>query len=115
MDVTLYVIVWVVCGVLAYGLMQGMFARQFPMFAAYRRSNDQISYLFTGMLGPIGLLVGGLFCLMTWNSPTFRWTPVSDEEARAEYESRYPYLDYDFYLKTGQVKVKEEFEHIAVE
>lgn len=59
---TVLAIVWVLCGVLAYGLNLAYFQRRFELLAEERHSIDVINSVLTGIMGPIGLLSTLLVC-----------------------------------------------------
>jgi len=48
--------VWVICGVLEYGLCFGFFQREYPILAEEDRGDDKRRAFIAAMSGPIGLL-----------------------------------------------------------
>ncbi len=63
-------LVWLICGILAYGLTFAYFQRQYPTLAETEYESDFRFALSAGMAGPIGLGV----CLLSgdWRHG-FKW------------------------------------------
>lgn len=50
-------LVYSICGVLAYGITYGHFQNKWPRLAALERTSDRFLAIVVGLIGPIGLLV----------------------------------------------------------
>jgi hypothetical protein len=50
-------IIWIACGVLAYGATLAYFQREYPSTALEFEHNDRAFAVLLGTLGPIGLFV----------------------------------------------------------
>ena len=83
---------WIVCGAFAYGTTLYYFTRKWPQF----RHMD-IS-VFTGVCGPIGLLVSIFFSLASWNVG-FKFKPHSRQERWNASQEKYPGLGYEYFIK----------------
>ena len=55
--ITAAVVIYIVCGILAYGLTFAYFQRKWPEQAELRREGDAMLALQTALAGPIGLMV----------------------------------------------------------
>ena len=54
--IVLSAIVWVVCGVLAYGTYYAHYQREYPSMADISRDEDRWHAMIVGLSGPIGLI-----------------------------------------------------------
>ncbi len=50
-------ILWIICGLLAYGFTFSFFQKEFPPIAIKDKKKDKSFALMIGLLGPIGLVV----------------------------------------------------------
>ncbi len=50
-------VVWIACGVLAYGLTFGHFQRRWPGIAKEMRSNHRALALLLAIVGPLGVFI----------------------------------------------------------
>jgi hypothetical protein len=55
--VIMAVIVWIICGILAYGLTLGYFQREYPVIADADYAGDAGRALVFGCAGPLGLMI----------------------------------------------------------
>lgn len=59
---TIYVVLWIVSGVFAYGLSFAWAQKSLPMFAKKRRRLDRIFAAVAFVLGPVGLVLVLVLC-----------------------------------------------------
>ena len=80
--------VWVVCGVLAYGICLNHFERMFPYFPGHLPIA-----IVMGALGPIGVCVG----LIAADRPLgWRAFPIPLDEKRRLHKEKWPTIAVDF-------------------
>lgn len=53
----IYIVGWIVCGVLTYGITFAYFQKKYPIIARESYREDMGIAVFYGLLGPIGLFV----------------------------------------------------------
>ena len=99
-------VVWVICGVLAYGLVLVSFQVSFPQFAyKYRRSHRGVAAWFA-LTGPIGLMA---VLALTYSErlyhngekiigfpPPLMFKTLTRTESLAAHNRLYPHLTPDF-------------------
>ena len=66
MTITLFIVVWVLCGFFAYGLTLAAFQRSFPTLADQDRNIDRYRAWTAAFFGPIGLVVSLIFSGHGW-------------------------------------------------
>lgn len=91
--ISITVVVWVTCGILAYGFCLGYFDGEFPQFSYKNRRMRYSLALMLGVMGPMGLLVNVIASESFTHG--LRWKTLSREESMAAYKARYPSLPYD--------------------
>ena len=81
-------VVWVICGILAYGLTLNEFESQFPFFTG----NTSIAW-FLGLTGPFGLITA----LLSHDVPLgLRFREIPIEEKHRLHKKKWSSLEVDF-------------------
>ena len=57
------IILWIICGVLAYGRTLADFQRSYPIIAHESRRSDMVFAFIIGCTGPIGLFISLLLTI----------------------------------------------------
>jgi hypothetical protein len=88
------VLVWILCGVTTFGLMQGTFTEKFPWCSHY------VSSAIMGTLGPIGLIGTIVAIPVCHQKYTFRFIPMTKAERWKAHHDRWPTLPYERFEET---------------
>jgi|SRR5581483_1842607 len=96
---TAFIVLWMACGVLAYGLTLGAFQGEFPQFGYKERLADVTLAAMGGLTGVFGLVVIALFSYAKRGRLEFRFRPISEYDSWQAYHKRYPSLSYESFLR----------------
>lgn len=69
----MFILGWLVCGFLGYGLTLAYFQRKFTSIAEMQHASDVMFAVFIGICGPVGLMAA-LVAMTNFNHPS--WEPI---------------------------------------
>lgn len=97
--VIVFSLVWVVCSVLAFGIIYAHFQHDCPQFAWPDRRKDAGLAMFLSMGGPITLAIA--FLLSGFAETGLLYRPMNREKSWQEFHRRYPNLERTEWERTS--------------
>lgn len=89
------ILVWVVCGVLAYGITLAYFTAKWPQFAYKNRKSNLALLRLMGFSGPFGLIIA--FFFSGFCKYGLRFKSLSEAESWKAFHDAYPGLPESYW------------------
>lgn len=90
------ILLWMVCGVIGFGLCLGYFQGRWPQFAWRGRVSHVGLSMFVSLSGPVGMIMA--YWRSNYAQYGLNYHVTTKDESWAAHQVKYPALSYNYFL-----------------